>query len=250
MENGEESFLVNPEKLDDDDEVLRFLDSLDAYLRLRDSVSSMLRQTKYCTVVMHNTCQYRLASDGDGEEERGEEGEQEEEVHWNCALSGWFELATARHSMGSSRVSSVVLDQKVQPAATTLQVRESVSGSHINAWSSSAKDGICSSEEIELSSMQTTVKDSELRHRGTSSFYDDMKKINSTINLTPTDSDSNIQKERSKMLSVFGTLVSPKLRAAQVSFETALDGIVEIANVQSTLLSSFSRLQQERNDSS
>ncbi|XP_042439993.1 uncharacterized protein LOC122025280 isoform X2 [Zingiber officinale] len=152
MENGEESFLVNPEKLDDDDEVLRFLDSLDAYLRLRDSVSSMLRQ-------------------------------------------GWFELATARHSMGSSRVSSVVLDQKVQPAATTLQVRESVSELQpffsLSKWSSSAKDGICSSEEIELSSMQTTVKDSELRHRGTSSFYDDMKKINSTINLTPTDSDSN-----------------------------------------------------------
>ncbi|XP_074584603.1 uncharacterized protein LOC141840501 [Curcuma longa] len=211
MENGEESFMVNPEKQDDDEEVLRFLDSLDTYLKLLDSVSSILRQ-------------------------------------------GWFELASARHSMGSSRVSSVVLDQKVQSAATTLQVRESVSELQpyfsLSKWSSSSKDGICSSEEIELSSIQTTVKDSELRHRGTSSFYDDMKKINSTINLTPTASDSNIQKERLKMLSVFGALVSPKLRAAQVSFETALDGIVEIANVQSTLLSSFSRLQQERNDSS
>lgn len=44
MENGEDSLLVNPEKLDDDEEVLRFLDSVDTYLKLLDSVSSILRQ--------------------------------------------------------------------------------------------------------------------------------------------------------------------------------------------------------------
>ncbi|EPS63369.1 hypothetical protein M569_11420, partial [Genlisea aurea] len=35
------------------------------------------------------------------------------------------------------------------------------------------------------------------------------------------------QKERSKSLSMFGMLVSPKLRATQLSFENALETLVE-----------------------
>ena len=39
-------------------------------------------------------------------------------------LQGWLELATARHSMGTSRINSALLDLKTHSAATTLQVNE------------------------------------------------------------------------------------------------------------------------------
>ncbi|KAK8941078.1 hypothetical protein KSP39_PZI009804 [Platanthera zijinensis] len=42
---------------------------------------------------------------------------------------GWLELACARHSMGSSRVSSTLLDLKAQSAATTVLLSERVEGS-------------------------------------------------------------------------------------------------------------------------
>uniref|UniRef100_A0A6N2LEF8 Vacuolar ATPase assembly protein VMA22 n=1 Tax=Salix viminalis TaxID=40686 RepID=A0A6N2LEF8_SALVM len=50
---------------------------------------------------------------------------------------------------------------------------------------------------------------------------------------------------RAKLLSMFGTLISPKLRAAQLSFETALETLVEIANMRSAMLSSFDRVRKE-----
>ncbi|THU73538.1 hypothetical protein C4D60_Mb04t23920 [Musa balbisiana] len=200
---------IRQEEEDEDGKVLRFLDSLDSYLTLLDALSSTLRQ-------------------------------------------GWFELASARHSMGSSRISSVLLDQKVQSAATTFQVRKSIDGSPseshpsftISKWASS-RDGKCSFTELEVSCAQKTSKNSELRHRGSSNFYDTPEEHDLTINASSTISDSDVQKERAKSLSVFGTLVSPKLRAAQVSFETALDAIIEIANIRSSMLSAFTQLQQE-----
>jgi len=39
---------------------------------------------------------------------------------------GWLDLASARHSMGASRISSSLFDLKVQSAATTVQVSESI----------------------------------------------------------------------------------------------------------------------------
>ncbi|WOL05771.1 hypothetical protein Cni_G14502 [Canna indica] len=197
---------------DGDEEVLRFMDSLDTYLMLLDSLSSTLRQ-------------------------------------------GWFELASARHSMGSSRISSVMLDQNVQSAATTLQVREFIDRTTPEPQTifslsklASSTDERCSSEEIETTCVQRATNSSELRHRGSSNLYDGTRGLDSTTTSSLTIRDSNIQKERSKLLSVFGTLVSPKLRAAQVSFETAIDDIVAIANIRSSLLSSFSQLQQEMKD--
>lgn len=35
---------------------------------------------------------------------------------------GWFELASARHSMGASRINSALFDLKYHSAATTLQL--------------------------------------------------------------------------------------------------------------------------------
>lgn len=37
-------------------------------------------------------------------------------------FQGWLDLASARHSMGASRVSSALFDHKEQSAATKLQV--------------------------------------------------------------------------------------------------------------------------------
>ncbi|CAH8347042.1 unnamed protein product, partial [Eruca vesicaria subsp. sativa] len=37
---------------------------------------------------------------------------------------GWFDLASARHSMGTLRVNSTLLDLKDHPAASTFQVTE------------------------------------------------------------------------------------------------------------------------------
>lgn len=42
-----------------------------------------------------------------------------------CAFwQGWFDLASARHSMGTLRINSTLLDLKDHPAATTLQVTD------------------------------------------------------------------------------------------------------------------------------
>lgn len=38
------------------------------------------------------------------------------------AIQGWLELASARHSMGASRLNTVLLDHKFHPAATSLLV--------------------------------------------------------------------------------------------------------------------------------
>lgn len=39
-------------------------------------------------------------------------------------LQGWFDLASARHSMGTLRINSTLLDLKYHPAASTLQVTD------------------------------------------------------------------------------------------------------------------------------
>ena len=39
-------------------------------------------------------------------------------------IQGWLELASARHSMGASRVNTVLLDHKFHPAATSLLVTQ------------------------------------------------------------------------------------------------------------------------------
>nr|CAB3487589.1 unnamed protein product [Digitaria exilis] len=149
---------------DDDEEILRFMDSVDGYLHLMDSLSSTLRQ-------------------------------------------GWLDLASARHSMGPTRVSSTLLDHKEQSAATKLQV-------------------------VDHAGLQLSEDGNHER---------DATKAGSS---TGSDTSSHVQRARSKALSVFGALVSPKLRTAQISFETALELILELANSRSSMLASFSQLKE------
>eukprot|EP00262_Sarcandra_glabra_P003235 TRINITY_DN1383_c0_g1_i1.p1 TRINITY_DN1383_c0_g1~~TRINITY_DN1383_c0_g1_i1.p1 ORF type:complete len:213 (-),score=50.42 TRINITY_DN1383_c0_g1_i1:15-653(-) len=207
MENSEETREEEEEK-EKEEKVIEFLDSLDSYLTLFDSLSSTLRQ-------------------------------------------GWLELASARHSMGSSRITSALFDLKLHSAATTVQVKQSVDESPLVAantlirgpqfslskWSSLEK-GVDVGEALKRKS-----NSSHLRHRGPSQFS--VQENDSAIDESPLIVDDQVQKERSKSLAVFGTLVSPKLRATQVSFETALEILVEIANMRSLMLSAFAQVQQD-----
>uniref|UniRef100_A0A251JH66 Vacuolar ATPase assembly protein VMA22 n=1 Tax=Manihot esculenta TaxID=3983 RepID=A0A251JH66_MANES len=160
---------------------------------------------------------------------------------------GWLELASARHSMGASRINSALLDFKVHSASTSLQVAPHTVDSMeeqphfiLRKWGSLYNDK-CSYED-------QTSKEDELwsksgsplpRHRGNPQLAETSPK-QATLKV-----DDQVQKERSRSLSMFGTLVSPQLRSAQLSFETALETLVEIANVRSKMLSAFNGVQKE-----
>ncbi|XP_077231237.1 coiled-coil protein isoform X2 [Tasmannia lanceolata] len=209
---------------EDDEKVLQFLDSMDTYLTHLDSLSSTLRQ-------------------------------------------GWLELASARHSMGTSRISSALFDLKLHPAATTLQVKQSVDESlsvaedpvmnqphfALSKWAS-LNDAKSYSEEVELDEeLHTKFSTSQLRHRVTAqisveeeiSLSKEVGEEKSSASEASLIVDDQVQKERSKSLAVFGTLVSPKLRSAQISFETALETLIEIANIRSSMLSAYARVKKE-----
>ncbi|KAI3894271.1 hypothetical protein MKW92_044122, partial [Papaver armeniacum] len=170
---------------------------------------------------------------------------------------GWFELASARHSMGTSRVTSTLFDHKLHPASTTLRVArvhdESPStdpmleqphftllkwaSSHDEMSSPSAKrmDG----DELDRKSNSPQLRTT--RHNPKA----DKEQLAS--NMSSLSVDDQVEKERSKSLSVFGTLVSPKLRSAQVSFETALETLVKVANMRSLLLSTYAEVKNDVN---
>lgn len=192
--------------------LLQFLDSTDDYLNLMDALSATLRQ-------------------------------------------GWFDLASARHSMGTSRISTALLDLKIHSAATSLRVDERVGGSigtqpfvNLRKWTSS-ECGDCLGEEKYNDKLQRDSDSPQLRQRNISELSDNpgkssLKKEDALI------IDDQVQKERSRTLSTFGTLVSPKLRSAQLSFENALEIIVGIANKRIAMLSSFDQVKKEVEDTS
>ncbi|XP_047045909.1 coiled-coil domain-containing protein 115-like [Lolium rigidum] len=190
----------------DDEEILRFMDSADGYLLLMDSLSSVLRQ-------------------------------------------GWFDLASARHSMGASRVSSTLFDHKEQSAATKLQVEFSAESQPSEPNPHFALSKWClqdESDSSDIAAAQDSTKP-KLRHRGSEATPDGSSESDATTAKSSTGADisNQVQSARSKALSVFGALVSPKLRTTQVSFETALELLVELANSRSTMLSSFSKIKHK-----
>ncbi|XP_039026753.1 coiled-coil domain-containing protein 115-like [Hibiscus syriacus] len=151
---------------------------------------------------------------------------------------GWLELASARHSMGAYRVNTVLLDHTSHPAATSLFVDEGKEPHFtLCKWGSSGNEKLLGEEQSSQGKSHP-----QLRHRGATQLSEEKTLLE---NKASCEIDDQVQKERSKSLSVFGTLVSPKLRAAQLSFETALDRIVEIANMRSEMLCAFSRLNKK-----
>ncbi|CAA2964944.1 Hypothetical predicted protein [Olea europaea subsp. europaea] len=203
--NGRES---NEEISEKDENILSFLDSMDTYLTLMDSLSSTLRQ-------------------------------------------GWLELASARHSMGASRINSTLLDLKFHRASTTLQVNEQSAGPDrelphftLRKWASS-NNPEKNFEEAKFGEDELLkIKSNSLRRRDTSQSSEIQARSPESVG-TPVSVDDLAQRERSKSLSMFGTLVSPKLRASQVSFETALEMLVEISNMRASLLSVYDQVKKE-----
>ncbi|OMP07588.1 hypothetical protein COLO4_07215 [Corchorus olitorius] len=158
---------------------------------------------------------------------------------------GWLDLASARHSMGASRINTVLLDHKVHPAATSLLVTQDEGKvdsvePHFTLckWASSG-NGKCSPEEAKSSQDKLHP---QLRHRGSSQLYEEKTLSEDKASH---ELDDQVQKERLKSLSVFGALVSPKLRTAQLSFETALETLVEIANMRSSMLCAFDKVHKK-----
>ncbi|MBA0606879.1 hypothetical protein Godav_019280 [Gossypium davidsonii] len=126
LENGQ-----TDKEVEENANVLQFMDSMDAYLTLIHSLSSTLRR-------------------------------------------GWLELASARHSMGASRVNTVLLDHTSHPAATSLLVTQDEgkvdSGKpHFTLckWASSSNENSLLGEK---QSSQDKLHP-QLRHRGSTELY-------------------------------------------------------------------------------
>ncbi|ESR48631.1 coiled-coil domain-containing protein 115 [Citrus sinensis] len=150
---------------------------------------------------------------------------------------GWLELASARHAMGASRINGALLDLKVHAAATSLKVSEQ----DVDSMESQPCFTLCkwaSSDNGERSSGEEKSLSPQLRHRNNSQLSEKV----STRTGTPL---ILVDQQRQKSLSVFGVLVSPKLRSAQLSFERALETLVEIANLHTTMLSMFEQVHKE-----
>ncbi|CAA7403447.1 unnamed protein product [Spirodela intermedia] len=143
---------------------------------------------------------------------------------------GWLELSSARHSMGNSRISSVLFDMKPHSSATTVDLTVSTASDADQATQphfSLLKWGSRGDEK----SPSVEVDGKTPSQASSSTIYPAVA------------ADNQVRKKRSKALSMFGALVPPKLRVAQGSFETSLEAIIEIANTRSTILSALGRLQ-------
>lgn len=194
-----------------EENVMKFLDSMDNYLILMNSLSSTLRQ-------------------------------------------GWLELASARHSMGTSRVSSAFFDLKDHAAATTLQVNvdspveEPVFKLH--KWATSESDGSKS-----VPGLPVSEDDKLLPSQNGSPIHQNPSSGNSDVQEKKGENDGSpivnqVQKQRLKTLSMFGALFPPKLRAAQLSFETALGTLTEIANARASILAAHEQVHKEMESTS
>ncbi|XP_018451076.1 uncharacterized protein LOC108822481 isoform X2 [Raphanus sativus] len=159
---------------------------------------------------------------------------------------GWFDLASARHSMGTLRITSTLLDLKDHSAASTLQVSDQdveslgpVPRFALSKWASKGGSGKGKDFSTDADFEMGSPRSPQLRHRGVS------EKPSPKGETTVLAADEEVKKERAKSLSVFGGLVSPKLRGAQLSFETALETLVEIANTRSSMLAAFERITKK-----
>ncbi|XP_060193302.1 uncharacterized protein LOC132622666 isoform X4 [Lycium barbarum] len=187
MVNEVNAQMQSSENEKDNKNVLELMDSTDSYLLLMNSLSSSLRQ-------------------------------------------GWLELASARHSMGASRINSALFDLKSHSAATTLQLNHQDAGHeseklHISLckWAASSESPKSCSEEAKFGEDKPLQKksDSPMVLNQDGSLNSEVQEEAAEASESPRTLEDQARKERLKSLSMFGMLVSPKLRAAQSSFETA-----------------------------
>ncbi|CAH9092495.1 unnamed protein product [Cuscuta epithymum] len=148
---------------------------------------------------------------------------------------GNLELSSARLSMGVSRINSTLLDLKPHSATTVVDVILS-GGSKMDHMFFKLCKWADSSGPESPSNESKSNKEGSL-HEAQGKKQEDSG--------SPCTLDDKAKRERLKSLSMFGMLVSPKLRAAQLSYETAVDTIVEIANMRMSLLQAYSEVAEE-----
>ncbi|WCJ44726.1 hypothetical protein M5689_025380 [Euphorbia peplus] len=159
---------------------------------------------------------------------------------------GWFDLASARHSMGASRLNSALLDLKFHSASTSLQVSQGQDEQPhftLRKWGSMENHSAPADQDSREDELNGKSGSPQLRHRGNSQLSEEVTSPKQALY----EVDDQVQKGRSRTLSTFGTLVSPKLRTAQLTFESALGTLVEIANIRSSLLSAYDQVYKELN---
>ncbi|KAK3407197.1 hypothetical protein EUGRSUZ_K03289 [Eucalyptus grandis] len=239
---------VGTEPMNQNLNVLEFLDSLDSYLILMDSLSSTLRQVNcYLSLSLSlshisTTCIYIYILIPVS-------------LYVYPRLRTWGGLNWLVHDIpwGASRINSALLDLKDHSAATHLHANhhdfESTAREplfHLCKWASSVDTQECCSSEDKIGKekMQEKTDGTQIRRRGTAASSELQEKV-SKDGVSQPVVNNMVQKERARSLSVFGTLVSPKLRAAQFSFETALETLVQIANMRLSILSTFDEVKKE-----
>ncbi|KAH6792625.1 hypothetical protein C2S52_003102, partial [Perilla frutescens var. hirtella] len=158
---------------------------------------------------------------------------------------GWLELASARHSMGAARVSSTLFDLKSHRASTTLDVDTVDTNVELPQFT------LCkwaSSDDPEKNYEEANLNDDESLPNKPESpqvQYNEPQERREDSGESLVSPNDHARKARSRSLSMFGTLVSPKLRATQLSFETALEMLVEISNVRASLLHAHNQVQKD-----
>ncbi|KAL7084041.1 hypothetical protein ACP275_14G200900 [Erythranthe tilingii] len=153
---------------------------------------------------------------------------------------GWLELASARYSMGASRVNSSLFDLKSHHASTALQVDNAGTDTELPRftlckWTTSSDEAKLEEDEL----LKSKSDSPPVQHQ-------ESEERKAEESGSPVTANNHAEKERFKSLSVFGTLVSPKLRATQSTFETALETLVEMSNLRASLLCAYDQVQKDR----
>eukprot|EP00250_Pteridium_aquilinum_P009535 c18735_g1_i1 orf=80-847(+) len=183
---------------------------------------------------------------------------------------GWIAIASARYSMGPSRINQALFSLKPCPASTVVSVStledvvqdeghggEGEQEQDIQYAFQFALQNQCKSDQDnntafgeENANLETQ---SHLRQRHISGFankqHADDDSEGSVNHLLANESIMAEErhrhpKQRSDALAWFGTLVSPHLRAAQTSFTEALETLVDLAMAQNKVLAAYHQIKR------
>ncbi|MCO5580278.1 hypothetical protein L7F22_034144 [Adiantum nelumboides] len=181
---------------------------------------------------------------------------------------GWMEIASARYSMGPSRIDQALFSLKPCPASTLVSISRADDFVNDEAHDGEGEECI-SQQEIHFtlesphkikprgdptfgyeSSKSDVLSGSHLRQRHSSGSANMQHTGNDLDNGQDLGNDGDLAQDmqnklkESDPLAWFGTLVSPHLRAAQSSFKEALETIAELATTQSTILMAYQQTQE------
>lgn len=183
---------------------------------------------------------------------------------------GWMDIASARYAMGPSRISQAVFSLKPCPASTFVSVSPAEDApnakdgaNHTSQFTLRIQCQGIENNDTALGQEEQTPKismHSELRQRHTSGVSNNKHvetgskgSVNHSMvgESTVTQEAQGLSaaggslKQRSEALAWFGTLVSPHLRTAQSSFAEALETLVELATLQSSVLAAYHQIKQD-----